>query len=196
MWTKLLAPAFLATLGLASPAYALTLDTQGGELVGATGVDVGGTLYDVVFGDGTCAGLFDGCDDVGDFDFQSEAAARAAADALFAHVLVDQGTAATNYDTVPGLTRGCGGFGGCQLFVPYGLSGTDVLIAFADNNFVEAADQVLLVTDTALSSTSGGPATYASFSLAASATIPLPAPALLLGGALAAIGGLARRRKG
>jgi len=49
-----------------------------GILTGATGVNVGGTFYNVEFVEGTCAALFDGCDSVNDFDFTMEADAVAA----------------------------------------------------------------------------------------------------------------------
>ena len=54
------------------------LQVTGGILTGATGVDVGGTLYDVELLDGSCVSVFSGCDDVSDFAFQTEAEANAA----------------------------------------------------------------------------------------------------------------------
>jgi len=51
-----------------TPAFAIpTLIVNGGQLEGATGVDVGGTLYDVEFLDGTCVTLYMGCDSVDGF---------------------------------------------------------------------------------------------------------------------------------
>jgi hypothetical protein len=47
---------------VAGSAQAATLDIQAGQLFGATGVDVAGTLYDVQFIDGTCAALYIGCE--------------------------------------------------------------------------------------------------------------------------------------
>ena len=68
---------FLVLLALASPADAATLLVNGsGILLGAEGVNVGGTLYDVEFVDGTCIALFDGCDlAADDFTFTTQAAA-------------------------------------------------------------------------------------------------------------------------
>ena len=58
----------IVVVGLvASDARGQTLDIQLNVLMGATDVQVGGTLYDVVFVDGTCIELFDGCDDLTDF---------------------------------------------------------------------------------------------------------------------------------
>src|SRR5690606_7201977 len=51
------------------------------ELLGATGVAVDGALYDVLFVDGSCIALFDGCDAPTDFAFTAQAAAEAAAQA-------------------------------------------------------------------------------------------------------------------
>jgi opacity protein-like surface antigen len=56
---------FVLAVGLvlmASSAQAATLDVVGGQLHGAFGVDVNGSLYDVEFLGGTCIELFDGCD--------------------------------------------------------------------------------------------------------------------------------------
>ena len=97
----------LTALLLAStPAFAMpTLVVNSGILEGATGVDVGGTDYDVTFMDGTCIDLFNGCDAVSDFTFQTQAAAAQAATALLSSVLVDG--PAGNFDTQPNLTLGC-----------------------------------------------------------------------------------------
>ena len=54
------------------------------ELLGATGVSVNGTLYDVTFIDGSCVALFDGCDAPADFAFTLQLDAEAAAQARWA----------------------------------------------------------------------------------------------------------------
>ncbi len=59
----------MALAWMAGGAQAATLDIVGGILHGASGVDVGGTLYDVEFLDGTCIVLFNGCDQSSDFTF-------------------------------------------------------------------------------------------------------------------------------
>jgi hypothetical protein len=92
-------------LGLGvSSSSAATLNIVGGELVGASGVDVGGTLFDVTFVDGTCVALFGGCDEVSDFAFDSEASALVASDALLDQVLLDGPEG--NFDSIPNLVRG------------------------------------------------------------------------------------------
>lgn len=49
-----------ALLLAGTPAFAMPtlIIDGGGQLTGATGVDVGGTLYDVTFMDGTCIAMF------------------------------------------------------------------------------------------------------------------------------------------
>jgi hypothetical protein len=73
---------------IAGGAQAATLNVVGGQLHGAFGVDVGGTLYNVEFLDGTCIALFNGCDAVSDFTFQSSALAASASQALLDQVFL------------------------------------------------------------------------------------------------------------
>lgn len=85
---------FLFFLFAAHTVHSATLEVSGGQLIGASGVevDVGGqvVLYDVSFQEGTCGGIFDGCDNAADdFAFSNETAAEAAAEALMAQVFVD-----------------------------------------------------------------------------------------------------------
>ena len=68
---------FLATSG----AQAAVPVIVGGELLGATGVNVGGTVYDVQFVEGTCVDLYGGCDDLSDFTFTNLADALLAGQA-------------------------------------------------------------------------------------------------------------------
>jgi len=51
----------LTTYAIWTPVPPATPVVVGGELVGATNVNVGGTLYDVQFVEGTCVDLYDGC---------------------------------------------------------------------------------------------------------------------------------------
>lgn len=97
------------------------LNVVGGELLGASGVDVGGTLYDVAFADGSCASLFSGCDTAGDFTFHSLADALEASQALLDQVLVDSSTGL--HDTAPALTSGCDAPASCWILTPYTLQG-------------------------------------------------------------------------
>jgi len=97
--------AILFGLATVSSARAATLNVVGGQLLGASGVNVGGTLYDVQFLDGTCAAVFSGCDNAAtDFDFTTLAAATAAAQALLDQVLLDGPSG--SFDTDPELQFG------------------------------------------------------------------------------------------
>ncbi|HIG00776.1 MAG TPA: hypothetical protein EYQ66_05655 [Myxococcales bacterium] len=90
---------------MASGVQAATLNVIGGQLHGASGVIVDGNAYDVEFLEGSCISLFDGCDDVSDFTFQTQAAAILASQALLDQALLDGG--AGLFDSQPGLTFGC-----------------------------------------------------------------------------------------
>ena len=73
-----------------------------GQLVGATGVNVSSTLYDVSFMDGSCFTLYNGCDDPTDFLFSgNDASSRAASNALLEQVFIGI------YDDQPWLMIGC-----------------------------------------------------------------------------------------
>lgn len=95
MSTLPLLTAFLLTL--------LSLQTQAATLLiddtrllrGATNVIASNAVYDVSFTEGTCQGLYDGCDSNADFLFPNQPAALNAARALLAQVLIDQ------FDTNP-----------------------------------------------------------------------------------------------
>jgi hypothetical protein len=89
-----------------SAANAAVLQVSGGILTGATEVDVGGVLYDVTFVEGTCATVYNGCDQASDFTFASYADAELAAQALLQYVLIDSG--AGFFDALPSKSYGCG----------------------------------------------------------------------------------------
>ena len=90
---------------MASGAQAATLNVVDGQLMGASDVLVDGNLYDVQFLDGTCIGLYNGCDEISDFTFQTLTSASLASQALLERVFLD-GPAGT-FDSSPSLTHGC-----------------------------------------------------------------------------------------
>jgi hypothetical protein len=114
----------------AASADMLTID-RSGILRGATGVDVGGTLYDVVFVDTTCIDAFSGCDLNTHSTFGTLSAAEAASQALLDQVFRD--VSSGSFDTDPNLTFGCPFPLGCSVWTPYEFTGFSVLAVVAGN---------------------------------------------------------------
>ncbi len=101
------------------------LDVVGGQLQGAFMLDIDGTSFDVEFVDGTCIGVFDGCDDQGDFVIQTRDTARLAAEALFSFVFIDDPSLGA-FDSDPTLTLGCAAATtSCSVILPFGISVRD-----------------------------------------------------------------------
>jgi len=108
----------LALFLTSTPALAAPmLQISSGILTGATGVDVGGTLYDVMFMEGTCTALFNGCDSPDDFIFNTEAAANQASGALQDQVFLN--TASGMFDSHPEFTNGCHSTFRCWVHTPF-----------------------------------------------------------------------------
>ena len=151
----------------AAPAAELVIDGNG-ELTGAAGVDVGGTLYDVEFLDGTCASVFDGCDSNSDFAFSSLSETNLAAQALLDQVFLGI------YDGQPHLTRGCEGQVPCWVWIPYSTTGFFVDASgpingtSSDNLFTGNAG---LMVDFSVASALND-ATWVRFAVPASAPVP------------------------
>lgn len=168
--------AVVGALQFASAGFAAALIVESGELKGATGVDVNGTLYDVSFVEGSCVALFSGCDSSSDFDFATELEAEFAAVALLSQVFVD--TASGAFDAVPALTAGCElPSDYCYARVPYALlpNGTGYA-RIAYNNSGAAADFTGLVNFGPTHSTLPENYTvYADFTLSAAPGVPEPA---------------------
>ncbi len=184
----------IVALGVASsPALAVTLDVRGGQLHGATGVDVGGSLFDVQFVDGSCAGLFGGCTNpVTDFTFTTYETANLARIALSEQVFID--TAAGNFDSNPSLTNGLSSDG--YILTPYTHGRIDGYIAAVTffNAIVEATDRVTSTYLIPGTQNTGfyGDRTYAVWSVS---VVPLPAALPLYGAGIAVLGFIGWRRK-
>ena len=119
----------IATALLCAPVQAAILQIDGGgNLTGAHEVDVGGTLYDVAFLDGT----FDSVFGVSGLDATTLAEAAAFSDALLAHVFVGM------FDSMPSLTVGCEEPTLCRTLTPYETNATSSLVHIVFNDSVEA----------------------------------------------------------
>ena len=128
-------------LSLSTSAAAATLITDGfGRLTGVTGLDVGGTLYDVNFVEGTCAGIFSGCNSTSDFAFNSLASAALAGGALLDQVFTPSNPI---YD-MPEATAGCDLFvANCFMLIPYATDGNSVAVVRVANSIFEPLDLLL-----------------------------------------------------
>lgn len=125
---------FAATaLAMSAPATAaVQITDSNGILIGATGVNVEGTFYDVSFLSGTCASLFTGCNDSSDFDFTTSTSSHAAAQALIDQVFLN--VAAGQFDNNSALTLGCYSTTYCITLIPYYSSVSSVLASALFND--------------------------------------------------------------
>ena len=178
----------LAVLFLCAPgANAATLNVVGGQLVGASGVDVGGTLFNVEFLDGTCLALFSGCDSASDFTFNTASSAEAASQALIDQVFLNTFLGA--FDSDPEFTSGCSDPNECVALTPYQLSSefpgsVDAASVTNSDSFSSYPDSVQLWTalGATVDLTLGTQFTFARWSI-----VPEPTAALLLGFGIAVL---------
>ena len=181
----------LAVVSFSVNAALLTVNE--GQLVGATGVNVNGALYDVSFMDGTCFALYNGCDDSTDFLFSGNTASQAASDALLEQVFIGL------YDDEPSLTMGCSFDTRCRVLTADGVVGGEgdlIHGSFAVNSKKGATQG-----DT----TAGGTFDVLSFDTSTMdnrtmavwtvSAVPLPAAVWLFGSGLIGLIGIARRNK-
>jgi len=182
-------------LEVAAGIYPVELLLDGnGKLAGARNLLVEGNFYDVSFVDGTCASVFSGCDSPSDFQFQDSFYARAATQALFNHVLTGI------YDSDPTRTAGCSFGLLCAVVTPFYTSTSDDsmfwVMAFNGED-IRVADSIESSGNarrSLLDFTNEIAYVWAVWSPADRESVPEPASLGLVLGALAVLGGHARRQ--
>ena len=196
-WRKLMK--YISTLVILIIAFSASQTSQAmpvlqvdgsGQLTGATGVDVGGILYDVEFRDGTCISIFSTCDNpVTDFTFQSLPQANNASTALKDQVFIDSVDGL--FDTSPFLTTGIAS-AVANIYTPYniipGFIDTVSASVFVNHeppfNDIIGNVNLLVTNDTILNLST----VYAKWSVKSSTeNVPAPPTILLLGVALASL---------
>ncbi|WP_425100564.1 VPLPA-CTERM sorting domain-containing protein [Tropicibacter sp. S64] len=207
MKAVLLAGVMWAAAFSAPAADAATLVTDGttgiGSVHGATGVIVGGNTYTVTFQDGSCAGLFSGCDEQTDFPFPSvpgsavlTSLANDAVNALLTQVF----PLISGVEANPRLIRGCTSTAVCNALFPYfynsAISGANVNLIGVQNTSSAPAERFFRGTSQTSDFSILGQETYVTWTPSSiNAPVPLPAALPLLMAGLASFGVLRRRRR-
>jgi hypothetical protein len=176
-------------------ASAVMWDVVDNKLIGARDIIVNGEFYDVVFEDGTCPEIFNGCNNVSDFQFQTSSDAQAASQALLDQVFLDVGSG--NFDTEPELTRGIDEiFPVSAILIPFDIQLPDIAIWIVNNAVDEGMDGILSTFNEIDNDTTFAPnTTWSSWSLSTS-QIPEPATIILLASGLMGFGFCRRKFKG
>ncbi|WP_445370145.1 PEP-CTERM sorting domain-containing protein [Methylomonas sp. HW2-6] len=166
---------FLLLLPMHSSSAA-SLVTDNGILKGATGIDVQGTLFDVSFADGTCPGLYNGCDLRSDFPFGNRDIANGALLKLL--FLIE---ANPIFNRSPTLVQGCSNPDVCDIFTPFSvnfLGGVSIAsLRLTPVGLTVRPDLILPSRDTSRRSDN----TYAVWSQSPPTTVPEPSTLMLLG---------------
>ncbi len=178
-----------------SSASAATYNLVDGKLIGAFDVDVGGTLYDVVFEQDSCINLYGRCDSATDFTFQTQSEAQTAADALLHQVFSND----DSYDLDPTLTKGCVASGGCQIYTPFAIFEpiADLVLvnAMVVANYPAGSSPDMTLQGIFRSEQRILEVGYLYATWTPTTVIPIPAAAWLFGSALVGFVGLGRRKK-
>ncbi len=129
--------------------YSATLIVNNGTLMGATGVTVNGSLYDVSFQDGTCIELYNGCNDNTNFlftnpnDLNDDDLLYTAMNALLDQVFIDSSLGL--FDQQPNLMNGCNVPGGCNITTPLWVSEAGGLGVIVTHNWAQEHQDVVSI---------------------------------------------------
>lgn len=180
----------LSLLGMSvSSAYGAILNVDSsGNLLGASAIDVDGTLYDVEFSDGSCISLFSPCLSTDDFVFDTQASTVSASLALLQQVFQD------DFSLFPGKTNGCDFLlVTCNVVTPYAPTTTPLFVqtVWARNQAGFAADSVISQLYRRDLNTAPD-FTYAVWSTVS--PVPVPAAVWLFGTAFIGLLGFSKRK--
>lgn len=186
MFKSLTLAAGLAVGAASAQAATLLIDVNN-QLTGALGVSVNGTLFDVIFEDGSCDSLYNGCDDNAIL-FGTQTEAVAAGNALLDQVFIGFD------DANPNFTAFCSGLSNCFTRIAFDdgdptMSSQAVVLNLSGAQIDSVFTETLSSTNT---TTVFNNANFATFTVSA---VPLPASSLLLLSGIAGVVGLRRRRR-
>ncbi len=178
-----------STLVLSSSLNAATVTYSGATLTGATGIVLGGTVYDVAFGDFSCVDLYSPCTSDSDLPF-STPVGRAAAHSALQQVLIDEyGTQPFLYSDINGCSPSSVNF--CYLWtVPTGTTGN----AIVNWRLIKISNTM----DTGFGGwhrSSAFPVEYYASTKWSVSVVPIPAAVWLFGSGLIGLIGIARHKK-
>lgn len=193
MLKRLYAAAAIASAAIAMPAVAATPIVSGGKLTGATGVEIGGSSYDVAFLDGSCASVFGVCS-ASHFTFTTLSGATNASNALLAQVFVNGPAGA--FDNRPNLIAGCSSSFACNVLTPYAQGLGVVLAGDAVNSFTTSLDfSIPAAIGANMSTATLDSYVYAKFTPSVTTAVPEPASWAMMFAGFGLMGAALRYRK-